>query len=75
MIVCLDHVDRFDARGVHGRHALLEVENARRFRLRILDALASRDTLEQTRYKGTSPRQVELKGLSQPVEVVNVEWQ
>jgi hypothetical protein len=39
------------------------------------EIVASRDTLEQTRYKGSSPRQVELKGLSQPVEVVNVEWQ
>jgi len=39
------------------------------------EIVASRDTLEQTRYKGTSPRQVELKGLSQPVDVVNVEWQ
>jgi len=39
------------------------------------EIVASRDTIEQTRYKGTSPREVELKGLSQPVEVVNVEWQ
>ena len=39
------------------------------------EILASRETLEQTSYRGSSPRSVELKGIAEPVEVVSVDWQ
>jgi class 3 adenylate cyclase len=39
------------------------------------EVLASRETLEGTKYRGSEPREVELKGISRPVEVISVEWQ
>jgi class 3 adenylate cyclase len=39
------------------------------------EIVASAETLANTTYRTSSPRQVELKGLSQPVDVVSVEWQ
>ena len=39
------------------------------------EIVASAETLANTSYRVSSPRQVELKGLSQPVDVVSVEWQ
>lgn len=39
------------------------------------EILASRDTVENTAYRTSAPRELTLKGLSQPVEVVTVDWQ
>lgn len=39
------------------------------------EILASRETVEQTSYRGSSQRTVELKGIADPVEVVSVDWQ
>ena len=39
------------------------------------EILASRETLDQTSYRGSNPRTVELKGIAEPVEVVSVDWQ
>ena len=39
------------------------------------EILASRETVEGSKFRTLQPREVELKGLSQPVEVVSVEWQ
>jgi class 3 adenylate cyclase len=39
------------------------------------EILASRDTVENTNYRTSPAREIELKGISQPVEVVSVEWQ
>lgn len=39
------------------------------------EVLASRDTVENTTYRTSAPRELALKGLSQPVEVVTLEWQ
>jgi class 3 adenylate cyclase len=38
------------------------------------EIVASKETVDSTSFRGTEPRTVELKGLSQPVEVVTVEW-
>ncbi len=37
--------------------------------------VASAETMEGSRYRTSDPRSVELKGISQPVDVVTVEWQ
>jgi len=39
------------------------------------EIVASAETLQNTTYRTSGARQVELKGLSQPVDVVSVEWQ
>jgi len=39
------------------------------------EIVASSETMAGTKYRTSAPRSVELKGLSQPVEVVSVEWQ
>jgi len=39
------------------------------------EIVASRETVEGTKYRASEPRAVELKGISQPVEIVSVEWQ
>ena len=39
------------------------------------EILVSRETVESTTYRTSKSRTIELKGLSQPVEVVSVDWQ
>jgi class 3 adenylate cyclase len=39
------------------------------------EIMASRETIEMTKYRFSTPREVELKGLSKPMEIVSVEWQ
>jgi class 3 adenylate cyclase len=39
------------------------------------EIVASRETVERTKYRTSESREVELKGISRPVEVVTVEWQ
>jgi class 3 adenylate cyclase len=39
------------------------------------EILVSRETVEQTSYRASAPRTVELKGIAEPVEVVSVDWQ
>ena len=58
----------YRGKGVHEAARIAGVANGS-------EIVVSRETIEQSRYKGTSPRSVELKGLSQPVDVVSVEWQ
>ena len=38
------------------------------------EIVASRDTVDRTSYRVSGSRQVELKGIAKPVEVVTVEW-
>jgi len=38
------------------------------------EILASRDTAVGTRYPATDPHMVELKGISEPVEIVSISW-
>src|SRR5690606_10318877 len=38
------------------------------------EILASQQTVTGTRFRATGPRSVSLKGISEPVEVVTVEW-
>jgi len=39
------------------------------------EIVASRETVEGTKYRVSDPRSVDLKGISKPVDVISVEWQ
>jgi class 3 adenylate cyclase len=58
----------YRGKGVHQASRIAGVAGAS-------EILVSRETVEQTSYRASSPRTVELKGIAEPVEVVSVDWQ
>jgi class 3 adenylate cyclase len=58
----------YRGKGVHEAARIAAIANGS-------EIVASRETAELTSARVSAPRSVELKGLSQPVEIVSVEWQ